>query len=69
MRNCKNCVYCKEDLLSDYIQEADFYKCDMDNDVILDPLKEGRDCTWFRDRTQKTSLKKKVARWLKRLEN
>lgn len=48
MKSCKNCMFCKKDLVCNYIKEADFYKCDMDDDVILDPEKEGKDCIWFK---------------------
>ena len=47
MRNCKNCAFCKRDLINDYIREADLHKCDMDGDVVLDPNKEGTTCSWF----------------------
>lgn len=65
--SCKDCVFCKTALISDYVKGAEFYKCDMDNDVILDPYKEGENCTWFRGyRTQKTSLKERIVRRLRR---
>ena len=48
MRNCKSCMFCKSDLINNYIREADLHKCDIDGDIILDPLKEGQNCTWYK---------------------
>lgn len=49
MRNrCSNCMFCKKSIVSDYIKDAEIYKCDLDNDVVLNPRHEGKDCTWFR---------------------
>ena len=55
MKNCKNCAFCKRDLINDYIREADLYKCDMDGDMILDPLKECQNCTWYKGKGYKRS--------------
>lgn len=49
MKNCKNCTFCKKDLINDYIKEANLYKCDMDGNTILDPLKEGQGCAWYEE--------------------
>ncbi len=66
MRNCKNCAFCKKDAISNYINEADFYQCDMDGDLILDPSKEGEDCAWFREKPKsKDNIIKKMQRWIK----
>lgn len=43
-------MFCKRDLINDYIREANLHKCDMDGDVILDVGKEGQDCSWFKEK-------------------
>ena len=40
MKHCKNCEYCRLDLVADYVKSAEIYKCDKTNDVILDPFWE-----------------------------
>lgn len=65
MRNCKDCVFCQTDLITDYIKEIDLYKCDLDNDVIFDPRHEGENCTWFKERKhERRTLLTKIQDWL-----
>lgn len=65
MRNCKDCMFCQTDLITDYIKEIDLYKCDLDNDVIFDPRHEGENCTWFKERTRrKENVLEVIKRWL-----
>lgn len=51
--SCKDCVFCKKALISDYVKGAEFYKCDMDGDMILDPFNEGDGCAWFKAKKQR----------------
>lgn len=46
-------MFCKKDALSDYLQDVTIYKCDMDNDIIFVPAKEGTNCTWFKKKDTK----------------
>ena len=48
MKHCKNCEYCRMDMVAQYVKGLDMYKCDIDDDVILDPFWEGRDCAWYK---------------------
>ena len=71
MKNCKNCAFCKRDMINDYIKEADLYKCDMDGDMILDPLKEGQNCTWYKGKrtpqnTNAKGIKESIASKIRR---
>ena len=64
MKNCKSCMFFKRSLINDYIKDADIYKCDMDGDMILDPYKEGENCTWFKGkRYDKESIVSKIRRY------
>ena len=64
--SCKDCVFCKTALISDYVKGAEFYKCDMDGDMILDPFNEGDGCAWFKTANKKhRSLIKKIKGWLR----
>ena len=47
MKRCENCKFCKKSMIADYIKDAEFYRCELDNDPILIPYEEGKDCTWF----------------------
>ena len=65
MKNCKNCAFCKRDLINDYFREADLHKCEMDGDMILDPGEEGRDCAWFKSKKhERRTLLTKIQDWL-----
>lgn len=66
--SCKDCVFCKKALISDYVKGAEFYKCDMDGEMILDPLNEGDECAWFKAINKRhISLKKKITNWISRI--
>ena len=64
--SCKDCVFCKKALISDYLKGAEFYKCDMDGDMILDPFNEGDGCAWFKAINKRhRSLIEKIKGWLR----
>lgn len=48
MKHCKSCEYCRKDMVAEYVHDADFYKCDYDGDIIIDPFWEGNDCAHYK---------------------
>ena len=61
MKHCKNCEYCRMDLVAQYVKGIDLYKCEKTGEVIHEPFFEkcedykkdsfrtGTIGQWFRD--------------------
>lgn len=64
MKKCKDCKFCKKSIIADYVKDADIYRCDIDNDVIFTPLKEGEDCAWFTHTKKQSNIIEKLLSWL-----
>lgn len=48
MKHCKNCEYCRMDMVANYVKGLDLYKCDKTNLVINEPFWEGRKCEAYK---------------------
>ncbi len=38
MKHCSNCVFCRKDLVAEYVKDLDMYKCDKKGKSIREPF-------------------------------
>ena len=38
MKHCRNCNYCRKDMVAEYLKGLDLYKCDIDGHIVEDPF-------------------------------